>query len=178
MELFPFLIMEMYTSSENLLKYETYVLKSVWTPFTQRRWLYKTVTFVWTSVIFLKGVVWTAFTQKGMFRFFYRWHLDEIFRVNFKKIEGTRETVTFVWTKFTQSFVFLARIFYTKMQSWIRKRLVFLKLIYQNNMNYRPDRVWWDISIKVYYCQKIVTISYFIIYENINQNYKIFCIWN
>ena len=81
----------------------------MWTPFTQRRWLYKTVTFVWTSVIFLKGVVRTPFTQKGMFRFFYPPRSGVIFRGNFSKLVGIGETVTFVWTPFTQSSMFLPR---------------------------------------------------------------------
>ncbi len=65
----------------------------------------KTITFVWTSVIFLKGSVWTAFTQKGLFRFYYWPFWDEIFRSNFQKRWRYRETITFVWTPFTQSFI-------------------------------------------------------------------------
>ena len=115
----------------------------MWTPFTQRRWLYKTVTFVWSSVIFLKGSVWTAFTQKGMFRFFYQQYWDEIFRSNFSKLEGTRETVPFVWTPFTQSSMFLARRSPTFFRKIFSKRQVFLEFFY---MSYRP----WTFSCIIF----------------------------
>ncbi len=91
----------------------------------------------------LKGSVWTAFTQKGMFLFFYQQYWDEIFRSNFSKLEGTRETVPFVWTPFTQSSMFLHRRSPTFFRLIFSKRQVFLEFFY---MSYRP----WTFSCIIF----------------------------